>query len=137
MWRTVVLSLCGQSFSSWKHTASGIRQAVGEIAAKRRKGGGGLKPRPVLLLRELPGFGDYLACGISSQLHQAIEGFDLILSPGSPEFASAGLRAESVVRLGFIGVVPVMKMTRRLGRLPLNVLASLQTRLANHIRPGH
>jgi mRNA interferase MazF len=113
---------------------------------------GGAKPGPVLLLRELPGFGDYLACGISwsllqpifvsrlrdfgSQMHQAIKGFDLILSPGSSEFVSAGLHTESVVRLGFVGVVPVRKMTRRLGRLSPSALAELQKRLADHIFPG-
>jgi mRNA interferase MazF len=105
------------------------------VVAPLAQADGGLKPRPVLLLRELPGFGDYLACGISTQLHQAIEGFDLILSPGSSEFSAAGLRTESVVRLGFVGVVPVMKMTRRLGRLPPHLLALLQTRLADHIHP--
>ena len=106
------------------------------VVAPLAQADGGAKLRPVLLLRELPGFGDYLACGISTQTHQAIRGFDLILSPGSPEFVSAGLYAESVVRLGFVGVVPVRSMTRRLGRLSPNTLAGLQKRLANHIFPG-
>jgi mRNA interferase MazF len=106
------------------------------VIAPLAQADGGSKPRPVLLLRELPGFGDYLVCGISTQVHQAIEGFDLILNPGSPEFVSAGLHAESVVRLGFVGVVPVRKMTRRLGRLPSNTLTLLQERLANCIYPG-
>jgi len=105
------------------------------VVAPLAQADGGAKLRPVLLLRELPGFGDYLACGISTQLQQAIRGFDLILSPGSAEFASAGLHTESVVRLGFVGVVPVRNMTRRLGRLSPNTLALLQERLANHICP--
>ncbi len=96
---------------------------------------GGAKPRPVLL-RELPGFGDYLACGISTQMHQAIKGFDLVLSPGSAEFFSSGLHTESVVRLGFVGVVPVRKMTRRLGRISPSALAGLQKRLADCILSG-
>jgi mRNA interferase MazF len=119
------------------------------VVAPLAQADGGAKLRPVLLLRELPGFGDYSACGISwsllrpifgdafgSQMHQAIRGFDLILRPGSPEFVSAGLHTESVVRLGFVGVVPVRSMTRRLGRLSPNTLAGLQKRLANHIFPG-
>jgi mRNA interferase MazF len=106
------------------------------VVAPLAQADGRAKPSPVLLLRELPGFGDYLAWGISTQLHQAIKGFDLVLSPGSPEFVSAGLHAESVVRLGFVGVVPVRSMTRRLGRLSPNTLAGLQKRLANHIFPG-
>lgn len=34
------------------------------------------KPRPALLLRELPPFGDFLVCGISTQLTQAVPRFD-------------------------------------------------------------
>lgn len=106
------------------------------VVAPLAQADGGAKPRPVLLLRELPGFGDYLACGISTQTHQVIRGFDLILSPGSPEFVSSRLNTESVVRLGFVAVVPVRNMTRRLGRLSPCTLALLQQRLANHIFPG-
>lgn len=106
------------------------------VVAPLAQADGGAKPRPVLLLRELPGFGDYLACGISTQMHQAIKGFDLILSPGSSEFVSSGLHTESVVRLGYVGVVPVRKMTRRLGRLSPSALAGLQRRLADCILSG-
>jgi len=53
---------------------------------------GGAKLRPVVLLRELPGFGDFLVCGVSSQLHQAIRGFDIVLDAGSGDFAATGLR---------------------------------------------
>jgi len=106
------------------------------VVAPLAQADGGAKPRPVLLLRELPGFGDYLACGISTQMHQAIKRFDLILSPGSSEFVSSGLHTESVVRLGYVGVVPVRKMTRRLGRLSPSTLAGLQRRLADYILSG-
>lgn len=105
------------------------------VVASLAQADGGVKLRPVVLLSKLPGFGDYLVCGVSSQTRQAVDGFDLILTPGSPEFAASGLRAESVVRLTFLGVVPVAKMTRRLGRLPPEVLAVLQKRLAQHICP--
>jgi len=39
---------------------------------------GAVKNRPALLLRELPPFGDFLSCGISTQLHQAGPEFDKV-----------------------------------------------------------
>ncbi len=38
------------------------------------------KKRPDLLLRRLPPFGDFLACDISTQIHQAVPGFDEVIS---------------------------------------------------------
>ncbi|HYG50841.1 MAG TPA: hypothetical protein VD905_08050 [Flavobacteriales bacterium] len=35
-----------------------------------------IKKRPVLLLKQLPGYGDWLVCGISTQMQQYIAGFD-------------------------------------------------------------
>jgi hypothetical protein len=37
------------------------------------------KNRPVLLLREMPKYGDFLVCGISTQLQQFIPDFDEII----------------------------------------------------------
>lgn len=37
---------------------------------------GRTKPRPVILLRQMPSFGDWLVCGVSTQLHQAVPDFD-------------------------------------------------------------
>ena len=33
---------------------------------------GQIKNRPVILLRQMPAFGDFLVCGISTQLHQEV-----------------------------------------------------------------
>ena len=40
---------------------------------------GPVKNRPVVLLREMPPFGDWLVCGISTQLHQRVADFDWLL----------------------------------------------------------
>jgi len=37
------------------------------------------KYRPAVVLRRMPGFGDLLVCGISTQLRQQVAGFDEIL----------------------------------------------------------
>jgi mRNA interferase MazF len=38
------------------------------------------KPRPAIILRILPPFGDFLVCGISSQLRQQVRGLDELIS---------------------------------------------------------
>jgi mRNA interferase MazF len=48
---------------------------------------GQVKPRPAVALRELPGFGDWLVCGISTQLHQCVPGFDEPIASGDADFA--------------------------------------------------
>jgi hypothetical protein len=37
------------------------------------------KIRPVLLLKQFSPFNDYLVCGISTQIHQFVDGFDELL----------------------------------------------------------
>lgn len=64
------------------------------------------KKRPVLVLREMPLFRDFLVCGISSRVHRGVPGFDEVIAPADPDFVSSGLIAPSLVRLGFLDVVP-------------------------------
>ena len=45
---------------------------------------GQIKNRPVVLLRRLPPFGEFLVCGISTQLHQRVAGFDEDIAAGCP-----------------------------------------------------
>ena len=95
------------------------------------------KLRPVLLLRELPGFGDFLVCGISTQTHQTQAGFDLILTQDEPYFSETGLRSTSVIRLNFLASIPLNSMKRHLGKIPSPTLAALQSNLASHLISRH
>lgn len=104
------------------------------IVADLPQADGRTKPRPVLLLRELPGFGDFLVCGISSQIHQAQDDFDQIIADTDDFFGETGLQASSVARLNFLSTLPTRRMTRYLGRVPVHVLAKLQTNLASHLQ---
>ena len=61
---------------------------------------GSVKNRPVVLLREMPPFGDWLVCGISTQLHQRVADFDWLLERSDPDFLASGLKAASIIRLG-------------------------------------
>ena len=103
------------------------------IVAELPQADGKAKSRPVLLLKELPGFGDFLVCGVSSQIHQAQEGFDEIIAATDDFFTATGLQVSSVVRLNFLTTLPTRRMTRFLGRLPVHVLHTLQARLAAHL----
>ena len=94
---------------------------------------GQVKRRPALVLREMPPFGDLLVAGISSQLQQAVAGFDEVLHPADEEFANYGLRSASVVRLGFLTVLPQQKVVGTLGTMePVRYQALLQ-RLTNYL----
>src|SRR5208283_5564981 len=76
-----------------------------------------VKNRPALLLRELPPFGDFLVCGISTQLHQAVPEFDETIARGDGDFVSSGLVADSVFRLGFLAVLPHHKVLGSIGEI--------------------
>ena len=67
---------------------------------------GTTKNRPAIFLREMPPFKDLLVCGISTQLRQEVKGFDELISPGDADFASRGLKRESLIRRGFLAVLP-------------------------------
>ena len=103
------------------------------ILASLPQSDGTSKLRPVLLLRRLPGFGDFLVCGISSQLRQAVEDFDLVLMESSPEFQVTGLKVASVFRLTHLAVLPTERMKRLLGVLPSDYVQMLQTRLSSYL----
>ena len=78
---------------------------------------GQVKNRPVLFLREMLPFNDALVCGISSQLHQQAEGFDEIISQKDADFSSSGLLQDSLIRLGFLAVIPQGKVIGSIGAI--------------------
>lgn len=74
-----------------------------------------VKRRPVVVLREFPTRRDMLVCGVSAQVHQQIEDFDEIISPGDPDFRSSGLLSISLIRLGFLIVLPRGRIAGSIG----------------------
>lgn len=76
---------------------------------------GVVKNRPVLLLRKMPVFGDFLVSGISTQLHQEIENFDERIKLNDADFLTSGLKAPSIVRLSFLAVLPAYKTLGAIG----------------------
>lgn len=78
---------------------------------------GTVKNRPAIVLREMPPFGDLLVCGVSTQLHQQVKDFDEIISPTHADFASSGLVSESLIRLGFLAVLPRSSIIGSIGSI--------------------
>jgi mRNA interferase MazF len=67
---------------------------------------GVIKNRPAIILREMPPYRDFLVCGVSTQLDKEVRGFDEVISDTDEDFQSSGLRTSSLVRLGFLAVLP-------------------------------
>ena len=92
------------------------------------------KLRPVLVLSNLPGpFGDYLVCGISSQLHQEMPDWDERLTAADDDFTTSGLKVPSVIRLNWLAVVYPSASAGTLGSIASERLARLRQRLAAHL----
>ena len=66
---------------------------------------GKIKPRPVLLLKKLPPFGDWLVCGITSKVRHEVKDFDILISEQHADFTNTNLPKSFLIRLGFIGRV--------------------------------
>jgi len=78
---------------------------------------GHTKQRPIVLLKQLPGYGDWLVCGVSTQLWQEITGFDDPILSDDADFAASGLKGASLIRLGFLAVLPAPRITGVIGEI--------------------
>jgi mRNA interferase MazF len=94
---------------------------------------GKVKNRPAVVLRAMPQYGDLLVCGVSTQVHQEVAGFDETIRPGDPDFVGSGLKHASVIRLGFLVVLPRTNFIGAIGAIGPNRHQSLLERLARHI----
>jgi mRNA interferase MazF len=92
------------------------------------------KKRPVIVLREMPFPGDFLVCGISTQLRQQVAAFDELISPGDPDFKSSGLLAQSLIRLGFLMIVPNREMVGAIGSVSPERHRRLLHALSDYLR---
>ncbi len=106
----------------------------GDIAlAPLPQADGQIKNRPAVLLRRLPPFGDFLVCGVSTQIQQKVADFDDLIMSDDPGFASSGLKATSLIRLGFLAVLPETAFLGRIGSLSPQRHRHLLTNLSRHL----
>ena len=90
---------------------------------------GRTKPRPAILLRQMPPFGDWLVCGVSTQLQHEVAGFDEMIGPSHSDFRRSGLKAASLIRLGYIAVLPAGQLLGVLGSISSERHQRLRQRL--------
>lgn len=93
------------------------------------------KLRPVLLLREMPPFRDWLVCTISTHLHHEVAGLDDVLRQGDPDFAGTGFKDGSLCRLEHLNVLPQKDLRGRLGKVAPARHRRLLARLDLHLSP--
>lgn len=105
------------------------------VIASLPQADGAVKLRPAVLLALMPPHGDWLLCGVSTQLHHEVEGFDEFLSISSTDFSASGLRQPSLVRLGFLSTLPRAQIGGSLGKIASSLLQRLLARLARHLSP--
>jgi mRNA interferase MazF len=74
-----------------------------------------------------------LVCGISTQLHHEVKGFDDVIPTSDSDFTQSGLRATSLIRLGFLGVVPISQVAGSIGSIDSQRHEKLLKRLANFL----
>ena len=92
-----------------------------------------VKNRPAIFLREMPPYRDVLVCGISTQLHQQVKGFDEVVDKTDSDFATTGLRTTSLIRLGFLAVLPRSAVIGSIGSVSPERHKRLLTRLSDYL----
>ena len=75
------------------------------------------KPRPAILLRILPPFGDFLVCGVSSQLRQQVRELDELILRTDKDFADSGLQMDSLIRVGFVAIYTERQIIGSVGEI--------------------
>ena len=105
------------------------------VLARLPQAAGAAKVRPAVVLRQLPPFGDLLLCGVSSQLQQEVVGFDELITPMDADFAASGLRVNSLLRLGYLVVLPQNQIAGTLGKVAPERHRRLLRRLSDYLRP--
>ncbi|MBF0200358.1 MAG: type II toxin-antitoxin system PemK/MazF family toxin [Desulfamplus sp.] len=103
------------------------------ILAQLPQANGKMKNRPAVFLREMPPpYRDMLVCGVSTQLQQYVINFDDIISPPDADFDSSGLQSKSVIRLGFLAVIPRNRVLGSIGSISSKRHKSLLKKLCDY-----
>ena len=81
----------------------------------------------------MPPHGDLLVCGISTQLREEVVGFDDTIKPDDSDFVLSALKAPSLIRLGFLAVLPESSFLGSIGAIAPERHRSLLRRLSQHL----
>ncbi len=105
------------------------------VIARLPQQDGTIKDRPALCLCRIPPFDDLLVCGVSTQLQQLASELDETITPADPDFRTAHLKEPSLIRLGYLAVLPASTFRGRLGSISAARLKRLRTRLSDFLKP--
>jgi mRNA interferase MazF len=105
------------------------------VLAPLPQANGQIKNRPAIALRQMPPFADWLVCGVSTQLHQIASGFDEIIDAQASDFATSGLKSVSLIRLGFLAIIPAASFLGTIGKIAPDRHRRLLGRLSKHLEP--
>lgn len=94
---------------------------------------GRIKNRPAIILCEMPPFNDFLVCGVSTQLGRYVKDFDEIIDLHDGDYASSGLLSKSLIRLGFLAVIPRKNIAGSIGSLSTERHKRLMNNLSQHL----
>jgi mRNA interferase MazF len=96
-----------------------------------------IKARPAIILREVPPYKDFLVCGVSTQLNQLVRGFDEIIGPDDTDYVLSGLKTKSLIRLGFLAVLPRSKIIGSIGSIAPDRHQRLLKTLSDYLIEGN
>ena len=94
---------------------------------------GKTKNRPAIVLRVMRPFGDLLICGVSRQVRHQVADFDEIIAPADADFILSGLVGASLIRLGFLALLPADELLGDIGSISPERHSRLLRRLADYI----
>ena len=94
---------------------------------------GVIKNRPAISPKEMPPYGDVLVCGVSTQLHQEVKGFDEVIRLSDSDFAATGLHSASLIRFGFLAVLPRSVIIGSIGAISPERHKRLLKKLAEYL----
>ena len=94
---------------------------------------GNIKNRPAIFLREMPPYRDVLVCGVSTQLHREVRGFDEVIRSTDSDFSATGLKTDSLIRLGFLAVLPRTAVIGSIGAISSVRYRRLLKRLSDYL----
>jgi len=93
-----------------------------------------IKFRPVLLIKKMPPFDDWLVCGITSQTRNRVVNFDLLISEEDSDFKNTGLLKTSLIRVGFLATIPENIIEGAIGEINENKYYELINNLLAHLK---
>ena len=90
------------------------------------------KLRPAVLVKKIPNnFDDWLICMVSTQLHQKIEGLEVVVSSTDQEFMQTGFKKSSLIRTSRLAVVDENVFEGKLGDLPEPIFSKIKQKLSS------